>query len=567
MNNQKLDNSLNLALSVDENVRNKSLDLAVGYEGDKVWELIIRYTGNLNRLLDLDIEVIELLLNYAIIRVREELINEISKFDEIIFIEKPKRLNFEVVNSIRSSCITNVQSGLKLYGEGCIVGVIDSGIDYANNVFLDINGETRIVYIWDESDNSGNPPAGYMRGSEYNSAQINEAIREERVIGTRDISGHGTAVASVAVGNFALNKADNIGIATKSEIVAVKLGNPDPNGFPRTSELMMGVDYCIRKSLELDKPIAINISFGNNYGSHDGSSLLEQYINSVASVGRTTIVIGTGNEGTSAGHFRTKLEDDKDTEIEISVGRFQTSFSVQLWKNYADVIEIEIVSPSGVRTGKIGGQLSKEVYNLEEDVLLVYYGEPSPFSTAQEIYFEFIPKQDYLQEGVYVIRITSLDIKIGEIDLWLPIESTLNNAKFLLPDPYVTLTSPSTALNVISVGAYDAFFNSYAEFSGRGFLRENNLVKPDIVAPGVNIVAATSYGVDTFSGTSFATPVVSGSAALMMEWGIIRMNDPFLYGEKVKAYMIKGAKRLPGEDIPSRRTGWGALCVEDSIPI
>ena len=566
MNNQKLDNSLNLALSVDEDVRNKSLDLAVGYEGDKVWELIIRYTGNLNRLLDLDIEVIELLLSYAIIRVREELINEISKFDEIIFIEKPKRLNFEVVNSIRSSCITSIQSGLKLYGEGCIVGVIDSGIDYANNVFLDINGATRIVYIWDESDNSGNPPAGYMRGSEYNSTQINEAIRGEGVIGTRDISGHGTAVASVAVGNFALNKADNIGIATKSEIVAVKLGNPDSNGFPRTSELMMGVDYCIRKSLELDKPIAINISFGNNYGSHDGSSLLEQYINSVASVGRTTIVIGTGNEGTSAGHFRTKLEDDKDTEIEISVGRFQTSFNVQLWKNYADVIEIEIVSPSGVRTGKIGGQLSKEVYNIEEGVLLVYYGEPSPFSTAQEIYFEFIPKQDYLQEGVYVIRIISLDIKIGEIDLWLPIESSLNNAKFLLPDPYVTLTSPSTALNVISVGAYDAFFNSYAEFSGRGFLRENNLVKPDIVAPGVNIVAATSYGVDTFSGTSFATPVVSGSAALMMEWGIIRMNDPFLYGEKVKAYMIKGAKRLPGEDVPSRRTGWGALCVADSIP-
>lgn len=567
MNNQKLDNSLNLALSVDEDVRNKSLDLAVGYEGDKVWELIIRYTGNLNRLLDLDIEVIELLLSYAIIRVREELINEISKFDEIIFIEKPKRLNFEVVNSIRSSCITSIQSGLKLYGEGCIVGVIDSGIDYANNVFLDINGATRIVYIWDESDNSGNPPAGYMRGSEYNSTQINEAIRGEGVIGTRDISGHGTAVASVAVGNFALNKADNIGIATKSEIVAVKFGNPDSNGFPRTSELMMGVDYCIRKSLELDKPIAINISFGNNYGSHDGSSLLEQYINSVASVGRTTIVIGTGNEGTSAGHFRTKLEDDKDMEIEISVGRFQTSFNVQLWKNYADVIEIEIVSPSGVRTGKIGGQLSKEVYNLEEGVLLVYYGEPSPFSTAQEIYFEFIPKQDYLQEGVYVIRITSLDIKIGEIDLWLPIESSLNNAKFLLPDPYVTLTSPSTALNVISVGAYDAFFNSYAEFSGRGFLRENNLVKPDIVAPGVNIVAATSYGVDTFSGTSFATPVVSGSAALMMEWGIIRKNDPFLYGEKVKAYMIKGAKRLPGEDVPSRRTGWGALCVADSIPI
>lgn len=239
---------------------------------------------------------------------------------------------------------------------------------------------------------------------------------------------------------------------------------------------------------------------------------------------------------------------------------------MQLWKNYGDEFLIELIAPSGKRTGYLIKQNIK--YRLDNTEVLVYFGNPTPFSTATEIYFDFIPTGDYIDSGIYRFVFTPVRLILGEINMWLPVESALNNTTFLNPSPEVTLTVPSTALRVISVGAYDAYLGSYAEFSGRGYLREINLVKPDIVAPGVNILAAASFGTTAVSGTSFATPVVSGSAALLMKWGIVKENDLYLYAEKVKAYIIKGARRLPGvREWPNREFGWGALCVRNSFPI
>ena len=153
--------------------------------------------------------------------------------------------------------------------------------------------------------------------------------------------------------------------------------------------------------------------------------------------------------------------------------------------------------------------------------------------------------------------------------MWLPSESVLNQGTgFLFPTDSTTLTIPSTASRAISVGAYNALTFSYADFSGRGFTRITNLVKPDLVAPGVNVTSvAAGGGYAQFTGTSFATPFVTGSAALLMEWGIVRGNDPYLYGEKVKAYLRRGAKKLPGfTEYPNNQVGYGALCAEQSIP-
>ena len=153
--------------------------------------------------------------------------------------------------------------------------------------------------------------------------------------------------------------------------------------------------------------------------------------------------------------------------------------------------------------------------------------------------------------------------------MWLPSVGILNRSTlFLRPTPDITLTIPSTASQVITVGAYDSRYQAYADFSGRGYTRVTNLVKPDLAAPGVNITAARAGGgYDTMTGTSFAAPFVTGSAALMMQWGIADGNDPFLYGEKVKAYLRRGARHLPGvDDWPNERLGWGALCLADSFP-
>lgn len=201
--------------------------------------------------------------------------------------------------------------------------------------------------------------------------------------------------------------------------------------------------------------------------------------------------------------------------------------------------------------------------------ILLYYGKPSPYSTSQEIYIDMLPRETYITEGIWQIVLMPQKIVTGAYELWLPSESVLNRGTgFLFPTDHTTLTIPSTAGRVISVGAYDALTFAYADFSGRGFTRMLNLVKPDIVAPGVNVTTTVpGGGYASFSGTSFATPFVTGSTALLMEWGIIKGNDPYLYGEKVKAYMRRGAKTLPGfTEYPNPQVGYGALCLSESLP-
>ena len=145
----------------------------------------------------------------------------------------------------------------------------------------------------------------------------------------------------------------------------------------------------------------------------------------------------------------------------------------------------------------------------------------------------------------------------------------IESTRFLRPTPETTLTIPSTANKVISVGAYDDTYQSYADFSGRGFTRRTNLVKPDLAAPGVGIIAAKAGGgYESVTGTSFATPFVTGSSALLMQWGIVDGRDPFLFGEKVKAYLIRGTRKLPGiTQYPNPELGYGVLCVSDSLPV
>lgn len=599
MDSQKLENQLNLALDSTTEERERSGNLNVGYNGeDNTWELIVRYTGSLDRIRQLGVQVVELLNNYAILTVPESLIDVVAASNEIIYIEKPKRLNFAIYNGKRVSCINQVQETpfsfigsdgqiqVGLHGFGCIVCVIDSGIDYENDVFIDENGNTRILELWDQTVTRAEnpPPDGYYTGALFTSEDINEALRltgNNRLqrVPSIDRSGHGTAVASIAAGNFVRNKSsawsDDSGIATRSELIVVKLGNPREEFFPRTSELMQAIDFCVRRGLYYGRPIAINLSFGNNYGSHDGTSLLATYIDSVSNVGRSVIVAGTGNEGASGSHTGGSLIEGQEEIVELAVGRYEPSLNLQIWKSYGDIFHLEIVSPSGISTGILGDNLGAYKYRLGNTQLLVYYGEPSPYSPYQEIYVEFVPAMVgsqgeglYIDSGVWKINLISVRIIDGRYDMWLPGDRISTSTSFLRPTPDITLTIPSTARSVISVGAYDPLNFSYADFSGRGFTRATNQIKPDLVAPGVNIsCAAVGGGMVQRTGTSFATPFVTGSAALMMEWGIVRGNDPYLYGEKVRAYMIRGARPLDGFTVPSPQIGWGALCLRDSLPV
>ena len=711
-----MENLLNLALETPEAVRLQTDNLNVGFDsGSHSWELIVKYHGSLDGLEALGVSVEYLINSYAILTVPEQLVEAVSNIEEIEYVEKPKRYYYQDIGPAADSCMTQVTlRDPFLSGEGVLVAVLDSGIDFARPEFQDGAGRTRILYLWDqtlrpeEGNEERQPPSGFVQGVEFTAEQIDRALAAQSgqqrymLLPSVDTSGHGTAVAGIAAGclpaygggnretgdnsfggrgsalasgrisgdfgglgdnrvseqTLGIPGSQYRGAAPAASLLVVKLGLPGEDGFPRTTEIMRGVTYALQKAMELEMPLVINLSFGNTYGSHDGGSLLERFLDNAAEIGRTVICVGSGNEGNSAGHVAGNLFADsrgvgaggitgiaggtggggvfgssgtsvvasspgtaRPAEVQLAVAEYERSLSIQLWKNYSDVYRIYLRSPGGQETplpeSVEGG---KYTLQLEQTQILVYLGKPLPYSVAQEIYLELIVPESaaggaafsgpgvstqgisvtpggsvsgqgaggaggrsggsrqYINSGVWTIRIEPVRAVTGQYYLYLPSYAARSSRSgFYQPTPEVTLTIPSTAAKVITVGAYDSTYDSYADFSGRGYVDaartigvvSAGLVKPDLAAPGVGILAPDLYGgYAPFTGTSFATPIVSGAAALLMEWGIVRGNDPFLYGEKVKAYLRAGARQLRGEsEVPGDRVGFGALCVENSLPV
>lgn len=624
MNHEKLDTTLNLSLETDIETRNKSQVLSNGVdETAGTWEVIVKYHGDIGALGEIA-EAIDVLINgYAIMRVTKQQLERLVTYEQIEFVELPKSMQFNTYRAKQASCVFPLTvSGTRLSGRGVLIGIVDSGIDYLLRDFQNETG-SRILYLWDQTlSESDRIPEGFSKGAEYRKEDIDRAIqaagrvdnaiveasgrnglerngatmssrqRAYEIVPSRDLSGHGTAVAGIAAGSSVSPLYQ--GVAPGSELIIVKLAgnmgrmetgrqitnfgtqvsrfNTDQN-FPLTTDLMRGITYVMRKAEELGRPIVLNISIGDTYGAHDGTSLLERFIDSVCDNGRNTICIGSGNEAVSNGHTSFVLNGEE--RIELSIAERERGTNVQLWKNYVDDCTLELEAPGGNRYTVNTKQRGKQTWKVGNTTVLIYVSPPKPFTVNEEIFFDFIPQDEFIDDGIWTFVLSPVNSNQHDYHMYLPNSRTRNtNTRFVTPTPQLTMTIPAFASRALTVGAYDIVTNSYADFSGR----DRNIgeeersffaadVKPDIAAPGVDITApATGGGYASFTGTSFATPIVTGSVALLMEWGIIRGNDLFLYGEKVKAYLRKGAKPLGGEVLyPNPRNGWGALCVADSI--
>ena len=576
MDSQKNENLLNLALDTPVSERERSLELNVGYDAaDRTWEVIVKYHGSLEELALRRIVVEELIAGYAILTVPESEMDVLAATEQIEYVEKPKRLFFSDLAGNAASCYApGSQLFQSLTGKGVLVAVIDSGISYWSRDFRNEDGTTRIVYLWDQ-----------VLGREFSREQINEALaaggrqQAEQLVPSIDTTGHGTAVAGIAAGGGGEGGIAYAGVARESDLLVVRLGTARAESFPRTTELMRALTYTVNKAIELRMPVAINLSFGNTYGAHNGTSLLERFLDNISEIGRNVICVGSGNEGASGGHVGGNVTANM-TRVELVVGNYETGMNVQLWKDYADRYTVTLVSPGGdyliVDTDRPG----KQTYQLGQTRILLYNGEPAPYLTSQEIYFDFLPAGDnrYVESGVWTFLLDPVRTVTGNYTFYLPSGTARSeNTRFVRPTPDVTLTIPSTASKVVTVGAYDPVYEAYADFSGRGYLYQeqvnsrtsDSFVKPDLVAPGVGVLAPDrNNGYVPVTGTSFATPFVTGAAALLMQWGIVEGNDPYLYGEKVKAYLRRGARPIRGEtDYPNARVGYGSLCISDSIPI
>lgn len=472
--------------------------------------------------------------------------------------------------------------GLGLTGRDVLIGFIDTGIDYRNPLFLKPDGTTRIAAIWDQTEQvygKGEPVFSY--GAEFTAADINRALASEdpyAVVPTADENGHGTFLASVAAGNKQPSESFT-GVAPESEILMVKLKQAKQNlrdyylireGAVCYGEddIILGAKYLINKANMLGKPLIICMGTGTSQGDHNGNTSLEQYFASLASLRGVCIVGPVGNELGYGGHYsgNNRVSNGLDGDnMEINVGAGERGFTMELWGNAPGLLRVSVLSPTGERLENIpynrdGVTRLRFLYEGTD----VFVGNLMVEGTSgdQMVFFRF----DRPAEGIWTIRVTETTGAVGRgFDAWLPIHDFLSaDTRFVQPDPNITICAPGNSRGIITVAGYDHYTNALYVNSGRGYTRLGS-IKPDIAAPAVNVYGAFAAGsggrllFTRQSGTSIASAFTAGAAALIMEWALVRGNNPFISTEIMRQLLIRGAKEVADTEYPNRAWGWGVL--------
>lgn len=488
---------------------------------------------------------------FGIVKIPVDKFVDLAKNKNIQYIEMPKNLYTTDALSNRAACVQQARDTFNIQGEGVLIGFIDSGIDYTHPAFRNDDGTTRIEYIYDLSEG----------GRIYSKEKINEALKSKdplSIVSSYDQTAHGTHVAGIACAGGKINP-NYYGVAPKSSIAMVKSTR---GSFALSTNIMRGLKFLVDKGKELGMPLAVNISLSTNDGAHNGTSLLEQYISTIATLERITICIAAGNEGAASHHVGGELKGEK--QISINIAGDEASVIINLYTSVLQDISIKIVSPTGSTSGDIEVREGFKQGNIGTDRYKIIDTGPKPFDIVGEVVISLLPNDQYLSTGQWEIIIKVTNNYSGIFDMWLPILEGLNtNTKFLQPTIENTLGIPATVTNIIAVGSYNYLNRNISSFSGRGRPIVFCPIRPDLVAPGEDIIsAAPNRGFDSKTGTSMATPHVTGIAALLMEWGIARNNDPYLYGERLKFYLVRGAKRSRTDVIyPDVSWGYGEVCA------
>lgn len=538
-------------LNISSTYLNKSTDnlievVIISGEGvDKVKEVV----DNLGGIYE------DLGYNFALVKIPVDKIVDLAMSPIIQYIELPKSLYITDQQANNASCVQTAQSAYDLQGDGILVGFIDTGIDYTHPAFINEDGTTRIEYIYDLDGN----------GNVYDKETINRALKSDNplsIVNSTDVVGHGTHVVGIACAGGIIDK-NYYGVAPKSSIAMVKVTR---TRFSLSTLIMRGLKFLVDKSKELQMPLVVNISLSTNDGAHNGSSLLEQYIQTVATLEKVTIVVAAGNEGEAAHHVGGSLENQN--RIDFNVASDETMVSINLYRSVLPQLSLEIISPEGKSSGIINvveGFSNGVIGSTRYDI---YNTGPKPFDISGEIGIVLLGLNTFISGGQWTIVLRRINDYQGNFDMWLPISEGLNvSTKFLNPTIYNTLGIPATVRNVISVGSYNFLTNTISPFSGRGKMYNGEELKPDVVAPGENIQSTIpNRSFASKSGTSMATPNVTGIAALMLQWGTVKGNDLYLYGDRLRYYLLLGAKR-DREDIiyPDPAWGYGEVCAYSSV--
>ena len=462
---------------------------------------------------------------------------------------------------------------LQLKGSGVLIGFLDSGIDYSNTIFRNLDGSTRIAAIWDQTVQSGTPPQAFSYGSEFTREQINEALLSENpleIVPSTDDTGHGTYAASLAAGGADVGE-QFLGAAPEASIAVVKLKQakqylrnyyyvPGNTVCYQETDIMLGLKFLNDLADSLEMPLVVCITCGTTMGGHIGTLPLSFLIDGYSTIANHITVIGTGNEADKRHHYFNTIENERDTKtVEIRVGENVSGFSMELWTEVPNILSISIISPSGENTSRIPFRVgaSAEIdFLFERTKVAVDYRLLVEKSSSELVFFRF----NAPAPGIWKIIVEPLSIADGRFHIWLPMTEFLSGEVFFLEsDPYYTLTNPANADSPVAVSYYDGNTGAVSQTSGRGYTRTNRM-KPDITAPGVNVTGAVSGGrFSSRSGSCISAAITAGAVALMLEWLLDIQEVPGIDSFQIKSLLILGAVRPKTMEYPNREWGYGQL--------
>lgn len=499
----------------------------------------------------------------------------LGKYPYYVF---PSIYTLESTISLEKSGIQQIQlnPNFNLYGQGVLIGIVDTGIEYTHEAFIKQDKTSKIASLWDQTIHDGaTPPAGFTYGAEYSNEMLNNALSSSEpltVVPSTDTNGHGTMLAGIISGNSKVS-ADFMGIVPDSELVIVKLKQAkninksmlavpaDKYCFQET-DIMFGILYLLSVAQNLKRPMAICLGLGTNQGGHDGSGTLGRFLAYINRLPQMAIAISAGNEGNTRRHYlgSTKV-GQKTTEFELRVGKGENEFAMELWQQVPYRVSIDIRSPTGEYIAPIYPGLN-ECFELnfifESTIIRVNNTIFESESGDQLILIRFATPQ----EGVWRFGVSNIENTASEFHVWLPCDDLISpDTYFLEANPDFTLTDPSTAGDPTTITAYDPATDGIAIFSSRGYTRTGG-IKPDLAAPGVNLTCPTinnSYGAT--SGTGAATAHAVGIIAMVLEWGIVSGNYPTINGYIIKQLLIRGAQRNPALTYPNNIWGYGKIDI------
>jgi subtilisin family serine protease len=550
--------------------------------GDRIYsndyfDLIITYAGDISYLEQFPNSTYQLIVPYtAIIRVPAQQITD-KTIAELGFRAIPTLDGIISQSALEASGITRTRNIpiLNLRGQGVLIGIVDTGIDYTNSIFKYADNTTKIAALWDQTIVDENYVSNTYYGIEYTREQINQALRcpnPYEVVPSRDEIGHGTMIAGIIAGNEVQERSFS-GVVPDAELVVVKLKPAKQNikEFWRVSsdaicyqenDIAFALEYLEMTANKIGRPMSICLALGTSLSSHDNKSEMNTILSLRAENLNFAITAAAGNEGNARRHFYGTINPSIGFDtVELNIGVNEGGFAMELWGDSPGLFGIDIKTPTGEYIPRIPPRINENydiTFVFEKTRILIDYQIVEAQSGDQLILFRFTDPSP----GIWTFNVYGRGDLSPSFHIWLPMSGFISNETyFIRSDPYTTLLSFGNANEPITATAYNTMDDSLYIDSSRGYTRLGN-IKPDIAAPGVNIMSPTlNQDFMEVTGTSPAAAHTAGVAAMILEWGIVKKNLPYITTSDVKIMMIRGARRNTDIIYPNREWGYGILDV------